>query len=75
MLYTMVKMVAHIEARSIEILKLKKFLKKPKNLLMSLEFAIQQNCPHLRVKSQYKQTKRFTAKFSLDFTVTVSLTL
>ena len=71
----MTKMVAHIEARSIEILKLKELLKKPANLLMSLEFAIHENCTHLRVKSLYKQTKRFTANFSLDFTVTVSLTL
>ena len=58
----MLKMMAHIEVRSFEILKLKNLLKKPLNLLRSLEFVIHQNCTYLRAKFQYKQAKRFTTK-------------
>ena len=59
----MVKIMTHIEARSFETLKLKNLLKKPSNLLRSLEFVIHQNCTCLRAKSEYEQVKRFTTKF------------
>ena len=67
----MVKMVTHIEARSFEISKFKNLLQKPSNLMRSLEFVIHQNYTCLRAKSQYKEAKSFTTKFSVNFMATV----
>ena len=73
-LYTIVKMMTDIEARSFKISKLKNLLEKPSNLLKSLEFVIPHNCTCLRAKSQCEKAKRFTTKFSVNFIVTVHLT-
>ena len=70
----MIQILRHIKAQSFETLKLKNFLKKPSNLLSSLESVTYQNCIYLAAKSQYEQVEHVTtAKFSANFIVTMNL--